>query len=260
MRNNLPTTCLDDNMTNLVSSLTFDQYVLIGCLNLHPTKNLKNGTHEYLYCDPILTFVATSKQGFLNVFNELSKQCVRKRYQNLEIYNNQLLLRKSGIIFVIKYAVSEQRFKELINLPGLDFYKCYYDGVKIHCTPEAIRCHKTNELQYDGKITLIPIVAKYIFRHCDLKFKDKFWKYTNKEYIGHYSKNNELIFNFDIFESERYDGFSKFLTKDEIKNKKAYFGSKYVITIDEFDFEQDKERLYEFIEEIIFENPINSLC
>jgi hypothetical protein len=130
----------DDILLELINSLSFEGYVLINCLNLVP-KQQSN------YLTPLLTFVAYNKQGFFNIFKELTTMYLRndlfgEKYF-LRLFNNQIIFRKDIFIYAIKYVVDETHLKEIVNSPGLDFYKCYYDGVKMYCTPEAIQCHKT---------------------------------------------------------------------------------------------------------------------
>jgi hypothetical protein len=107
---------------------------------------------------------------------------------------------------------------------------------------------------------LDPIIVRDIFRRRhSLQFKNEFWKQTNKEYFN-LKDSGDVVLNFEIFESDiNYDN-STFPTKLEIESKEVKFGSKYIFTLHNTEFEQDKKVVYDFIEEIIFENPISTLC
>jgi hypothetical protein len=177
----------------------------------------------------------------------------------IRLFDNQIIIKETTLIIIIKYTTTS--LKELIELPGLDFYKCYYDGVKMHYTPEAIRCYKTGEVQYDGKINLVPHTAEHIFNSRYLKFKENFWNETNKKYI--YPGAKEVRFNHHLLNSEDYDCvkvFQYFPTKYDVMCQKSVYESKYVYWLTHRDFINDKKQIYEFIDNVILENPISKLC
>jgi hypothetical protein len=107
----------NNNSTLYISSLSFDEYVLIDCLKFEQKENT-----NYSHSDN-LTFVALSKQGFLNIFNEIKKFKTDKYGNALELYNNKVIINIFQLVVTIKYALNEQHFKTLIDLPCLDFYK-----------------------------------------------------------------------------------------------------------------------------------------
>jgi hypothetical protein len=221
----------------LIGKLSFDEYVLIDCLSFNAENVLnvmlknKNIAKDYV---PTLNFIALSEQGFINIFNELMTVLstkVDKNHYHIKLFNNQIVLSRTYVLhFIIRYAknsLSEENkstdkiIKELIDLPGLDFYKCYYDGVKIHTTPEALQCYKTGQVQYTGKVKLSSLVICDIFDN--RKFKDEFWK----ELVKYCFRSSKL---------------------------------EHLFLIDGINYETRKKRIYDFIKQVIFKNPIRTLC
>jgi hypothetical protein len=230
-------------INQILSAMSFDQYVLIDCLN---TNNL--------------SFVALTKQGFLNLIKDVIDNF---DFYALKLYDNYISFSRPGnLCIIIRYT--NKNIDELVEMPGLDFYKCYYDGVKMHCTPEAIQCHKTNKVQYVGKINLHSYIVRNIFSYHD--FKVEFWK-ANSDYVIMDSFQNKhtdtLTYNIDfdnsILTSNYFRDFDSFPTKSDVVDTKSSFGSKHMFTLDAPEFKLYEEQIYNFINEIIFENPIVSL-
>jgi hypothetical protein len=184
------------------------------------------------------------------------------------LFNSQIYISTNHLSFSIKYAESnelstEENIKKLIDLPGLDFYKCYYDGVKLHCTTEAIQCHKTGNVKYTGKINMPFFVADKLFRCCYLKFENKFWNESNKEYVHTYIGSEYYDFNYegirseytDITFSDEYNTVQN--TTQNIIQKKIH--PKHMFVISSNKFKKTEHNVYNFIKEIVFENPIISL-
>jgi hypothetical protein len=226
-------------------------------------------------------FVSLSKQGFLNIYNEIINiDLMKTSTVYLRLYNNQIIFNNYELMIVIRFfeetckenCKETTSLKTLIELPGLDFYKCYYDGTKMFCTPEAIQCHKTRLVQYSGKIFLDPSIIRNIFRFKYLKFTDEFWQ-ANKDYIC-LDDEKHLQVKANIFKNDYGFNVSKFPTKDEIVQYNEYkeylkihssaykekdFASEYMFLIKVDNFERDDKEICTFIEEIIFQNPITSL-
>jgi hypothetical protein len=242
----------------ILDSLTFDEYVIIDYLKLNDLSKVRS---YYSYCYT-LNFIAVSKQGFLNVFKELLTLLNLSQPENQSCHiilcDNQICIHDENLTFVIRYVTDKQKLKELIDLPGLDFYKCYYDGTKAYCTPEALRCHKTKRVRYYKKINLILPFVRDMFALSDLTFDDNFWKETNKEYF--YPDVSPLSINIKMLIIEYLGTYERFPTKADVLKKKTLFGSKYMFKFWNLDFEGYEKRVYKFIEEVIFENPISTLC
>jgi hypothetical protein len=221
----------DEIIYGIINTLTFEEYVLIDCLKFYQTE-----TKSYHSRLRTFDFIALTEKGFLKIFGELSAMFTEK--YALQLASDKIMFFAENILLVIRYTNKD--IKDLINLPGLDFFKCYYDGVKIHSTPEAILCHKTKEVQYVGKIKLSLTQSDDCFRYYCLKTENEFWE-TNKSYI----KQVDL-------ESEYYDYFY-------VKNKKINYHSKTGGS-EEVNIDRYQKRIYEFIEKQIFKNPVNTLC
>jgi hypothetical protein len=251
----------DDNSFLDLSCLSFDEYVLIDCLKF---KHQEDAFYAHSFN---VTFVALSKQGFFNVFNEI-KDLKIGRDKLLKLYDNQVLFIFSLHCVTIKYVTDEQHFKSLINSPCLDFYKCYYDGVKMYCTPETIQCYKTGEVQFTGKISLIPSVVTNIFNYNNhVKFKDQFWE-ANKDYISKDMTVDvpKIKIKYDTMKNDYVCDPDKFPTKSDILTNRASnsstraFGTDLMFVINVVQFELYKENVYDFINDAIFENTTTSLC
>jgi hypothetical protein len=158
-----------------ISCLSFDEYVLVDCLKFSILKEDRYLCHSRFNN---FDFVALTKQGFYNAFKEIRIMLTGASVE-LQLFNNQFVFLSMGTVFTIKYfekvrldevQLDEKKLnykteidsktnkmldciKDLINLPGLDFCKCCYDGTKIHCTPEAIQCHKLTKYSTQGKYT-----------------------------------------------------------------------------------------------------------
>jgi hypothetical protein len=117
-----------------VHSLSFKDYVLIDC---HKHSNVG---FDFYYCTYFneINFVALSEQGFLNIFSEI-RNLFTSDYI-MALLKDQIQFYVPNLFVTIRYVINESHFKELVKLPGLDFYKCYYDGVKMYSTPEATQC------------------------------------------------------------------------------------------------------------------------
>jgi hypothetical protein len=114
---------------NFIASLSFNEYVLIDCLKFGC---IYSGLNTHL-CN--LYFVALTEQGFINIFDEITNLDVYKF--TISLLLDRMKIYHDGLTFIIRYVSDKEQLKELIEKPGLDFYKCYYDGIKIHSTPEA---------------------------------------------------------------------------------------------------------------------------
>jgi hypothetical protein len=176
---------MPDNISKVISSLSYDQYVLIDCLKFNKEIN-PNAPYSRSYS---LDFVALSKQGFLNVYNEMINSVLYLNESTyfvpfeLKIFDDKIVLQKNELVITIKYYKVIKNINELIELPGLDFYKCCYDGEKMYCTDEAIQCHKTGKVNYVGNIYLSPIGAlNNIFIPECLQFKSEFLE-ANRNYF-----------------------------------------------------------------------------
>jgi hypothetical protein len=243
--------CSNENiLLDLISALSFDEYVLIDCLKFN--KTIKD---DYS-CYGALDFIAYTKQGYLNILDELVK--IFGKNSSFSLFDNQIVIEKDSFIFVIKYTDYDINY--LINLPGLDFYKCYYDGVKMHCTLKAVQCYKFKKVQYNKEINLVPVVVKCIYEHSGLIYKNDFWKETNIKYMRT-MRDGYLIFDPNGIEPEKtYYNMSYFPTRSSIENKKVKFGSKYIFTLCGLEFDINKETVRDYLEEYIFKNPISTLC
>jgi hypothetical protein len=258
------TDCPMYEANKLISSLSFDEYVLIDCLKFNRINNGSKPIH--------LDFVALTGQGFLNIFNEIKSKF---KYYWLRIHDNQLFFVEKHLNVIIRHISKQYTYvdnlfteqstskveeeltiKKMIEMPGLDFYKCYYDGYKIHSTPEALNFERTGNLQYKGKMNLNSSVAKEIFGRCNILTNIEFWTKTNGKYIGIH--NDIIFFGANIFESEPFRKYS-FPTELDVQDKRALFGSKFMFTLGSENFKEYEKRVYKFIEEIIFKNPISSL-
>jgi hypothetical protein len=215
-------------ITQVLSSLSFDEYVLIDCLKYNQKFNLVRYITAKSYSTRLheICFVALTKQGFINVLNEIMNNItMSERNYCLCLFDNQIQIHEGKFVFIIKYTIKD--IKELVNLPGLDFFKCYYDGNKMYCTSEAIQCHKTDKVQYTGKINLDPSVVRKMFECKTLRFKKELWE-TNKEYTV--LSKNSFKFNHDLDSDEFLN--QNFPTKYDVKKRKELFGTKQMFTID----------------------------
>jgi hypothetical protein len=247
---------------NLISSLSFNEYVLIDCLKFNDFKVI--GFRSY---SDSLDFVALTKQGFLNIFNEL----ITLTNFEMKLFDNLIMFYKESLVLSIKYVrllnkpianiennyLSKDLAKCLVDLPGLDFYKCYYDGVKMYCSPESIQCHKTGLVQYTGTLNLIEPVISRLIRHDHFKFKKEFVE-NNTNCIC--QDNGKIRIKHHLLTKYFTSKFDSFPTKLSVKETIACNGSKYVFELTGKKFNTYKENIYKFIEEIIFENPISNLC
>jgi hypothetical protein len=238
----MSTDCIIDELHSLISSLSFDEYVLIDYLKTgeRPTKTLQSRLYT-------LDFIALTEKGFLNIYDEITSAFASKEFINSSIGKYELILlddqavffKGSNITIIIKYT--NKNIVDLISLPGLDFYKCYYDGVKIHCTPEAIQCYKTNKIRYVGKINPISIftpVKIYPDYFC-LSFEEEFWK-NNKKY------------NFPA--ENRYKQYN--VNREQVLCADLVF----LRSIKSLSVNQYKQEALEFIKKYIFTNPVSTLC
>jgi hypothetical protein len=238
---------------DLISSLSFNEYILIDCLKFNNHKEF--GAYSYLN---LLQFIALTKQGFLNIFNELVT--ILPDYL-LNLFDNQVIFYNRGLTLIIKYAHlnnlkdNKDLAKYLINLPGLDFYKCYYDGVKMYCTPESVQCYVTDEVQYTGPLNLARDAISCIIYYDYFKFKKELAE-NNRGYI--YQSNGSLKNSITDISFSSY--FKSFPTKLDVAETTSQEGSKHMFTLSTKRFNTCKENTYKFIEEVIFENPISSLC
>jgi hypothetical protein len=229
-----------ENLNNLISSLSFDQYVLIDCLKFNNSDYCIHGTRLRT-----LDFVATSKQGFLNIFNEIINSFVNVKKYMLKLLEDQIVFNERNTMIIIKYT--DKNMTDLINLPGLDFFKCYYDGVKTHSTFEAIQCHKFKEVQYDRKISLssllvISLNAKTsIGDYYATNFKNNIWK--NNTNFG-----NELELRTNL----RYESYAVF---DQV----ILFAALGLEKTEKITKEEYIKRVLNFVEEVVFKNPTSSL-
>jgi hypothetical protein len=236
-----------NNLSLDISSLSFDEYVLVDCIKFKQKIDIMLYSHSYN-----VTFIALTKKGFYNIFEEI-KETKPKHYCTLELYNNQILFRLDEFDITIKYS-DESSIENLLKLPSLDFYKCCYDGVKIYYAPEAIRCHKTKKVQYTGKINLIPNVIQNMFNCNGIVFKDAFWK-ANKDYIlnngsGMIQVNSDVLkSNLDGNTYAFYDGCDIFTS----------FRTEFVFTMDISRYKYHEKRIKNFIYSTILRNPISSL-
>jgi hypothetical protein len=215
-------------VNTFISSLSFKDYVLIDCFKFNKIET------SFVYYSRLYTldFVALTEQGFLNIFDEISNT---KDYK-LALLDNQAIFYKQNLIFTIKYTTAN--IKDLINLPGLDFYKCYYDGIKIHSTPEAVQCHKTNEVQFVGKIKENPVINEYLSPYDHLEIKKEFEE-INKTWVAPRGQRLESL----VSEDEIMVCIWPVMYKVEIVKEDWY-----------------KNKAYEIIQECIFTNPVKSLC
>jgi hypothetical protein len=235
----------------IISSLSFNEYVLIDCLKFN--RNNSDGLHLHTS-----DFIAYSKQGFLNIFDELVT--ILKKNYRVKLFDNQIIFLYKRLVFIIKYVPDKLCLDNLMSKPGLDFYKCYYDGVKMYCTPESIRCCKTGEVQYIGKINIILPTVFGMYSYNYLKFKDEFWTDTNKEYITEHVNTlgvKKIKFKLGMIKSNYLDiVHTRFPTKSSVKEQKTLFGSKFLFTLKST--KNYSKKVYKFIDDVIFENPITS--
>jgi hypothetical protein len=246
------------SVMNIINSLSFDEYVLIDCLKFSnlSEKNKETFTTDYFHLHNVY-LVALTRKGFLKIFEELLS--IFKKKSKIEIYDDQLVFIQKNAVFAIRYT--DKDINSLISLPCLDFYKCYYDGVKVHSTSEAVQCHRTGKVQYEEKLMVIPSIANSIFNCEHLIFKDGFWENTNKEFVIDYvvpklGHKKVVMFNHEIYER---NCFSEKIDYESCNKKKALFGSCYISTIDISNFNIAKETLYRYIELKILKNPISNL-
>jgi hypothetical protein len=117
----------DYSVHKIIPLLSFKEYVLIDCLKFN---NFKHSGHVYLSYLNSLDIIALTKQGFLNIFNEVIALVVSEMW----LFDNLIIIYARGIKFNIRFASelenklndeikSEKLIKKLINLPALDFYK-----------------------------------------------------------------------------------------------------------------------------------------
>jgi hypothetical protein len=129
----------------------------------------------------------------------------------------------------------------------------------MYCTPEAVQYHKCNkvdkEVQYTGTFNLTVPVIFDILNSGSFKFKKEFWE-NNKNYICQEGKT----FNFKEIIKYHFYNFDRFPTKYNIEKIQAHNGSKYIFLLNKKAFVYHKESIYKFIKEVIFKNPISSLC
>jgi hypothetical protein len=139
----------------------------------------------------------------------------------------------------------------------------------MHYTSEAVQCYECNftkKVQYIGKITLNPAVIQNTINYNNLEFKKEFWE-NNKDYIS--MTLAEVIVNRKVYINNHFYVTTDFPTKYSIfksseinkaKGTKLTFGSEIMYVIRFALFPACEERIYEFINDVIFENPITSLC
>jgi hypothetical protein len=110
-----------NDICKIINSLSFEEYVLIDCLKFN-----KQANNIYLH---VLDFVALTKQGFYNIFEEIIHTV---KDLTLKLFDNQIVFSINNLVFTIRYFAcsfsnTKKPFKEsveqLLNLPGLDFYK-----------------------------------------------------------------------------------------------------------------------------------------
>jgi hypothetical protein len=210
---------------DIISSLSFNNYVLVNCLKFNQSK--KTGIYGCLYN---LEFIALTEQGLLNIYTELTIKDICKC--DVMFFNDHIKISKPNLVFILRYTTDN--IEDLIKLPGLDFYKCYYDGIKIHCTPEAIQCHKTGKVKYVEKLNR-KMPSDDITYSC-LKFDPMFWKNNDV--------NVKEIYKLDFV-----------FVRDKI-----YYRHKIVSLYDCIEKEQYIKIVHDFIQENIFKNPTHSLC
>jgi hypothetical protein len=237
----------------IISSLSFNEYVLIDCFK----SDFTNVEFRYCLYFNQLNFVAYTKQGFWNIFNELKTLLVDFK---IALLKDQIRFFLSNLFVTIRYTelnfknmthpkdIREHVLNKLINLPGLDFYKCYYDGVKIHSTPEAIQCHKTGEVQYVGPINLDYVTFINLRTYKSLKFKDKLWE-VNKEHFLNLRK--QMFSSFETVLSDIPRSFEE--------EEKMFSGQWHTIYFKSCTFEHYEKRICKIVEEFIFNNPISTL-
>jgi hypothetical protein len=102
----------NDDYSLDINSLSFKEYILVDCLKFkHKEKSISNN----------LTFVALTKQGFLNIFNEIINVSIKRCYA-LKLCGGCVVFRVACVNITIKYS-AESNIKKILDLPGLDFYK-----------------------------------------------------------------------------------------------------------------------------------------
>jgi hypothetical protein len=166
------------DLNELINSFSFNEYVLIDCFKFN------------LDCR-LFDFVALTEQGFFNVLYDILNINLDYYYTEqivISFYNTQLTVHKKSLSFTIKYVPSS--IKDLIDLPGLDFCKCCYDGIKMYCSPKDVQCYERSfkEVQYDKKLNLPLSSIK------SLSLKETFWKESNKNYVTNENRKNEISF------------------------------------------------------------------
>jgi hypothetical protein len=149
-----------EKITALISSLSFNEYVLIDCLKFGRFSldfQIDSHLSNYL-CN--FDFIALTEQGFINIFDEITDIKNNLKVQKtiskftIRLLSDGMKICHNNFTFIIRYVPGKQRLIELMNLPAFDFYKCYYDGVKMHCTPEAVQCHKIGIVNYTGTLNI----------------------------------------------------------------------------------------------------------
>jgi hypothetical protein len=231
---------LADKVNNLIYSLSFDGYVLIDCLKFSKTEST-----EFEYMNSILNFIALTDQGFSIIVKELlaisesGKMFVKC---DVKLYDNQLVIIKEGLTFVVKYTTTN--IKDLINSPSLDFYKCYYDGHKIHTTPEAIECHKTGNVQYVGNPVLLSRLNIYDILRCKfLKFKNEFLEHENVQLVAKLGKSFAV-------ETDICSSIGVMLG--------TCYKSKYIMAVNVTKPKDNK--MVTSMSKLVLKNPMSSLC
>jgi hypothetical protein len=229
-----------NELHSLISSLSFDEYVLIDCLKFSKTP-------VKIFCSRLFTldFIALTEKGFLNIYDEITniftsvefKYTSLKKYE-LHLLNDQAMFFKgSNIKIIIKYT--NKNIVDLVNLPGLDFYKCYYDGVKMYYTPEAIQCHKTKKIQYTGKLKPVSTLALTFYNSdyfCLLFIKDEFQENTDNYHI------------------------EKSFKEYNVNNSQELYTDSKQHSTECFKINQRKQVKLDFIKKYIFTNPVSTLC
>jgi hypothetical protein len=97
---------------------------------------------------------------------------------------------------------------------------------------------------------LVPlIVKKVLLSH--LNFKDEFWE-VNKDYVVQDIKANDIHIDYNY--NDYFYKDCEFPVKD-----KTHKTTKYMFTVFDDCFARYEKEIYTFIEEFIFQNPINRL-
>jgi hypothetical protein len=142
----------------------------------------------------------------------------------------------------------------------------------MHCTPEAVQCYKTGEVQYTGKLYLVPSVVNSVFYLHPFKFKDEFWENNSDIHVKLCKSSsvvNSIFVDYSLYYDDYYNNNSLFPTKANVtsgaRNRKNTLGhkslkSEYMFKFLTNNFKHHEKEIYNFMEEFIFKNPITSLC